>query len=93
MTAVGEGVRKIENVSLLATDIRWKKLGEQEKAHHSAPSVASESVQRLAPAVQKITRLESRTARSSGNATVPIDANGVLVRIQFVSLETSTTKV
>lgn len=37
MAAVGEGIREIENVPLLATYIRWKKLGEQENTHHSSP--------------------------------------------------------
>jgi hypothetical protein len=44
MTAVGEGVRKVEHVPLLAANVRREELGEQEKAHQSALSAASTAV-------------------------------------------------
>jgi hypothetical protein len=44
MTAVGEGVRKVEHVPLLAASVRREELGEQEKAHQSALSAASTAV-------------------------------------------------
>src|SRR5690242_2562628 len=32
-----EGCREVENVALLATDVRWKELGQEEDAHQRAP--------------------------------------------------------
>lgn len=59
VTPDGEDVRKIEDVSLLATNIRWKELGQQENAHHSALPATSELVRRE---VLALTSLESQKA-------------------------------
>src|SRR5215469_14558235 len=37
MSPLSEGVREVENVALLAADVRWKELGEQQDAHQRAP--------------------------------------------------------
>jgi len=35
--ALCEGVREVENVTLLAADVRWKELGQEKDAHQCAP--------------------------------------------------------
>src|SRR5579872_5180673 len=39
----GEGVREVENVPLLAADVRREELGEQQDAHQRAPGTAAGS--------------------------------------------------
>ncbi len=39
---LGEGVREVENVTLLATDVRREKLGQQKDAHQNNPAAAAE---------------------------------------------------
>ena len=37
VSPLGEGIREVENVALLAADVRRKKLGQQKDAHQCVP--------------------------------------------------------
>ena len=65
VSPLSERIREVENMTLLAADIRWEKLGQQKDAHQNSPAAAAKvTAERQSSRLLRQHRVSTASAKS-----------------------------